>query len=185
MLIRASDNYYLINLDNIAQIFREGDNLLCTVPSANSDTGYVNIILVADNYLRTQYHIRRICYMYSQYVVNENGDMFIPPKVYTIDRSESQIITASQITASPIWDSARITLNNKASIGFIVKMKSNGKVLKENIDYTITLPYFRGQKEEHRFVFYFLSSNTYWTFGVTYTNGWKTFTDDIKIPNAD
>ena len=185
MLIRASNNDFLFNLDTISHIYRDGDMLYCVVPSANSESGYDNIALISGNATKTYYHIRRICYMYSQYVVNENGDMFIPPKVYTINTDDSYVIKANQISATVIWDSARITMDNKASIGFILTVRGTGRVLVENQDYTVTLPYFRGQAEQHRFVFHILSSNTYLTWGVTYTNGWKSFMEDIKMPTIN
>ena len=177
MLIRASNNDFLFNLDTISHIYRDGDMLYCVVPSANSESGYDNIALISGNTTKTYYHIRRICYMYSHYVVNENGDMFIPPKVYTIDTSASYVIKPSQVRVDQIWESAVVTFDNKATMGFI--LYANGRELTENIDYTVTMPFFRGSDYYHRFTFHLLSSNTYITRSYKSWR-WKPYTEYLK-----
>lgn len=179
MLIRASDNTFVYNLDSISQIYIDNNgNLVCTVPSASSETGYDNAHLITSNYTAGQYYIRRLTYMYSHYVVNENGDMFIPPKVFTIDKKWSNIIYASNVSESIIFESAVVTPENKASASFI--LKANGRELVEGVDYTIILPYFRGTDSYHRFTFHILSSNTYRVSRPYQSWRWKPYSEYLK-----
>jgi hypothetical protein len=179
MLIKLGNDRNLINLDNVAHMFMANDSLIVTVPSATNDTGYDNIQIIADNYGQCQYYLKCICALYREYVVLDSGYMFIPPKVFEIPENMSNVIYPNQVSVRPIWESARITFDNKAAMGFV--LSTPYKTLVENVDYTVTFPFFRGQAEQHRFVFYLLSSHTYFSFGITYTNGWKTFTEDIEL----
>ena len=161
MLIRTEDNANLINFDNITRMYVDANSqsLICTIPSAHTRSGYENLILINQNYLRTHYHIKEIAYMYSQYVVSNNGVMFIPPKVYNINTNESNKISASSVVVTPQANSAKIDANNRVTMGF--SLTAGGRGLLLDVDYTITNPFFKGENSYHRFVFHLLSSNTY------------------------
>ena len=183
MLLIASDSSYVVNLEDISRIYVRDkgyttSSLVCEVPSAINESGYEEFHLGVTGTSNCTYQILSICKMYKQYVVTDTGNVFIPPKVYNISINTGYIVP-SQVSVRVLWDSARITFDNKASISFELKYGSD--ILVEGRDYTVTLPLFRGQTAQHRFLFHLIRSNTYFTWGVTYTNGWKTFTEDLEL----
>lgn len=182
MLIKASDNTYLINLDNISGIFMSGNDLVCTKPSTFSNTGYENFNLISSNYAKGQYHIRRISALYRQYVVSELGT-FIPPKVYEIDISASSAVRWQDINVRFINGTGRISTDNRVVYGFEVTKKANGELLTEGKDYILYLPLYKGIHQPYKFVFYLLQSRNYYYYTLTINSELKSVGSDIEMPS--
>jgi hypothetical protein len=177
MLIKPENNNYLINIDNISRIFRDGNNgLVCVVPSATSNTGYEQFVLLSSG--AEQYHLKSISALYKQYVITETGELFIPPKVYEIS-NDTNAITARNVSINFVNGTGRLSVDNKVSYGFNVY--HNGKLLVEGLDYITILPLYKGTHQTYRFIFYFIQSRSYYYYSLTINDDLKSVGSDVSV----
>lgn len=170
MLIKYKYNnqYGLINLEDISRIhtilFNGTYQLVCTVPSSNSETGYEEQFLGVQGLSACQAAITNIYNIYKQYMITDANQLFIPPKVFELTNNVNYIV-ASSVTGTPIWSTAQVLADNRAYIQY--DLYANGKLLVENVDYTATYPLYRGDNATHTVVFHLTQS------GQTYKRSYK------------
>lgn len=160
-------SYQLFNLESLPGLTYENGDIIITVPSADSENGYRDIYLgVTSSYYAAKV-IKDISNIYKQYVINSNGDLFIPPKVYNIVADKSSYLKGSDIfyNYSDIdWDSQKIS-NGKLCINVKLRDRNNpSRDLWEGRDYTAQYPLYRGDGIVHTVVYSFKKSNTKYNF---------------------
>jgi hypothetical protein len=171
---KTSNQYGLINLEDVSRIYTKYNgnsyHLVCTVPSATSDNGYEEQYLGIEGLAYCQSVISSIYNVYKQYIITDAGNLLVPPKVFEIN-SNVYYITASSLTATPDWSTAKVLSDNRAYIHY--NLYSSGKLLTENIDYTVTYPLFKGNNIAHTIIFHLTQS------GQTYKRTFRcSFTSD-------
>lgn len=166
MLLRFG-SYQLFNLESLPGITYENGDIIVTVPSADSENGYRDIYLGVTSPSYAVKVMDDISNIYKQYVTNSTGELFIPPKVYTINSNKSSYLKGSDIfyNYSEIdWDSQKIS-NGKLYINVKLRDRNNpSRDLWEGRDYTAQYPLYRGDGIVHTVVYSFKKSNTKYNF---------------------
>ena len=138
--------------------------LVCTVPSSETSNGYEDVFLGVQGLSACQAAINNIYNTYKQYMITDSNQLFTPPKVYELTNN-TNYITASSITGTPKWDTAKVLADNRAYIHY--DLYANGKLLVENVDYTAIYPLYKGDNVTHTVIFNLIQS------GQTYKRSYK------------
>ena len=106
-------NSGIINLDQIQYLYIKDSSLVCTIPSAESSTGYENVYLGVSGE-KANLVLREIIYKYKQYIVNNDGIPMIPPKVYEIEPNVTYLSNSDvYVVSPPNWDSQKLMTGSR------------------------------------------------------------------------
>lgn len=163
MLIQF-ENSGIINLDQVQYLYIKDSNLVCTLPSAKSSTGYEDVFLGVSGD-KAALALKEIVSMYKQYIVNNEGIAMIPPKVYNIKPNASYLKSSDvYVVSPPNWNSQKIMAGNRLFMDIQVVNKHTGSTLYDGRDYTAEYPLYKGDGVVHCITLNFPMSRTHYSY---------------------
>ena len=157
-------NSGIINLDQIQYLYIKDSSLVCTIPSAESSTGYENVYLGVSGE-KANLVLREIIYKYKQYIVNNDGIPMIPPKVYEIEPNVTYLSNSDvYVVSPPNWDSQKLMTGSRLFMEIKVMNKHTGAPLYEGRDYTAEYPLYKGDGVVHCITLNFPKSRTHYSY---------------------
>lgn len=165
MLIKTSKGE-IINLDNVTGIFNKGNELVCYIPSVEMDRPYQEFYLGVSAPSSIRYVTNQICNMYRQTLVSATGNMLVAPQVYEIPASYStSYISAANVTIDRSNEAKSQKLMEGNRLYVDIGLMYNGISLRENIDYTVIYPLYKGKGIIHTVIFTFIKSKSLYYVG--------------------